>query len=83
MMRGGGATARAPDSGGYATPGPDLGDGSLAARTAQLQSLVGDLAQQVHAASRSGGGRQRPAREEETVGHYAVVRGARTADHIL
>ena len=31
---------------------------------------------QVHAASRLGGGRQRPEREEETVGHYAMVQGA-------
>ena len=38
--------------------------------------FVGLSRAQVHAASRSGGGRQRPEREEETVGHYAVVRGA-------
>ena len=53
-MRGGEAATRAPDGGGFVTPGArDAGDGSLEARTAQLQSLVGDLAQQVHAVSRT------------------------------
>ena len=55
--------------------------GMAAARAAARMRLervrfVGLSRAQVHAASRSGGGRQRPEREEETVGHYAVVRGA-------
>ena len=38
--------------------------------------FVGLSRAQVRAAARTGGGRQRPQREEETVGHYAVVQGA-------
>ena len=55
--------------------------GMAAARAAARMRLervrfVGLTRAQVHAASRSGGGRQRPEREEETVGHYAMVRDA-------
>ena len=87
MMRGGGATARAPDSGGFATPGPDLGDGSLAARTAQLQSLVGDLAQQVHAVSRTISGmsdaqRTFQERSQRTILGHLEQAQARIADQV-
>jgi hypothetical protein len=87
MMRGGGATARAPESGGFATPGPDLGDGSLAARTAQLQSLVGDLAQQVHAVSRTISGmsdaqRTFQERSQRTILGHLEQAQARIADQV-
>ena len=55
--------------------------GMEAARAAARMRLervrfVGLSRAQVRAAARTGGGRQRPQREEETVGHYAVVQGA-------
>ena len=55
--------------------------GLAAARAAARMRLervrfVGLSRDAVHAAARTGGGRQRPAREEEAVGHYAMVQGA-------
>ena len=87
-MRGGEAASRAPDGGGFATPGArDAGDGSLEARTAQLQSLVGDLAQQVHAVSRTISGmsdaqRTFQERSQRTILGHLEQAQARIADQV-
>ena len=87
VVRGGAVTTRAPDVGGFATPGPDAGDGSLAARTTQLQSLVGDLAQQVHAVSRTISGmsdaqRTFQERSQRTILGHLEQAQARIADQV-
>ena len=87
VMRGGAVATRAPDSGGFATPLSGAGDGSLAARTAQLQSLVGDLAQQVHAVSRTISGmsdaqRTFQERSQRTILGHLEQAQARIADQV-
>jgi hypothetical protein len=87
-MRGGAAATSATYGGGFATPvARDAGDGSLEARTAQLQSLVGDLAQQVHAVSRTISGmsdaqRTFQERSQRTILGHLEQAQARIADQV-
>jgi CRP-like cAMP-binding protein len=86
----GGADRGVPESGGgFATPRPGSADeGSLTVRTAQLQSLVGDLAQQVSAVSRavsdmSAAQRTFQERSQRTILAHLEHAQARIADQVV
>ena len=88
LLRGGGMGAVTGQDGGFDTPGPSgSGNGSLNARTAQLQSLVGDLAQQVQTVSRTISGmsdaqRTFQERSQRTILGHLEQAQARIADQV-